>query len=327
MNMEAKAVKKTTFNFGEHLRKYGAVYALLVIVVVDSMLNKNFFAINTLWNLTIQVLPVMLTALGMLLVISTGGIDISVGSVMAVAGVVCCQSLTGQTAIGGGSMPAAMVLGLLAATAIGAFNGTLIAFFRIQPIIVTLVLYIGGRGIAQLMSGGQTVVFYGTPFNDLGLLRLPGNVPVQLIVEIVFILIVAFLLKKSTFGYYVQAIGENPVASTLSGIRTKSVLIAVYAISGFLAGMAGLFTAARSSSADPNTLGALAEMDAIAAVAIGGTSMNGGKSRIMGTIVGALIIQLVTITINMNNIHYAYARILKGIIIVVAVYLQREKKR
>ena len=325
--MEAKMAKAAKFDLNEHLKKFGALYALLLIIAADSVLNENFFAVNTFWNLTIQALPVMLTALGMLLVISTGGIDISVGSIMAVAGVACCQFLTRQTAIGGGSVPAAMLLGLAAATLIGAFNGTLIAFFRIQPIIVTLVLYIGGRGIAQLMSGGQTVVFYGTPFNDLGLLRLPGNVPVQLVIEIVFVIIIACLLKKSTFGYYVQGIGENPTASTLSGIRTKMVLIAVYAISGFLAGMAGLFVAARSSSADPNTLGALAEMDAIAAVAIGGTSMNGGKSRIMGTVIGALIIQLVTITINMNNIHYAYARILKGIIIVAAVYLQREKKR
>ena len=323
----AEASKGRGFDWNRHLRAFGAAYAFLAIVLADSLLNKNFFALNTFWNLSIQVLPVLLTALGMLLVISTGGIDISVGSVMAVAGVLCAQSLTGQISPGGGSVPAAMLLGLAAAILIGAFSGMLVAFFKIQPIIVTLVLYIAGRGIAQLMSDGGTIVFYGTSFNDMGVARLPGNVPVQLVVEIVFVLAAAFLLKKSTFGYYVQAIGEHPAASTLSGIRTKSVLVAVYALSGFMAGLAGIFTSARSSCADPNTLGALAEMDAIAAVAIGGTSMNGGKSRIMGTIFGAMIIQLVTITINMNNIHYAYARILKGLIIIVAVYLQREKKR
>lgn len=322
--MESTNVKKKReFNLGEHLKKYGAVYAFIVIVVVDSLLNKNFLSINTLWNLTIQVLPVMLTAMGMLLIISTGGIDISVGSIMAVAGVVCAQSLT----TGSGSVPIAMISALVVAVLIGVFNGALVAFFRIQPIIVTLVLYIAGRGIAQLLTDGATIVFYGTPFNDMGVARLAGNVPIQLVVEIICIIIVAFLLKKSTFGYYVQAIGENPLASTLSGIRTKSVLIAVYAISGLLAGAAGLFTCARSSCADPNTIGNLAEMDAIAAVAIGGTSMSGGKARVMNTIFGALIIQLVTVTINMNNIHYAYAQILKGLIIVGAVYLQREKKR
>ena len=322
-----KLEKKEKFYLSQHLKKFGAMYAFLIIVLVDSCLNKNFFALNTFWNLSIQVLPVLLTALGMLLVISTSGIDISVGSLMAVAGVICAQSLTGQIGLGGGNVLIAMLIGLVLTTALGALSGSLIAYFKIQPIIVTLILYITGRGIAQLMSDGGTIVFYGTAFNDLGVLRLPGSVPVQLLVEILFVALAAFFLKKSTFGYYVQAIGENSTAATLSGIRTKRVLIGVYAISGFMAGLAGLFTAARSSCADPNTLGALAEMDAIAAVAIGGTSMNGGKARIMGTVFGALIIQLITMTINMNNIHYAYARILKGLIIVIAVYLQREKKR
>ena len=316
--MAAKTKTKEKFYLGQHLRKFGAVYAFVILVVVDSLLNKNFLALNTLWNLSIQVLPILLTALGMLLVISTSGIDISTGSLMAVAGVLCAKFITGQIALGNGSIPLAMIMGLLAATLLGAVNGAL---------IVTLVLYIAGRGIAQLMSDGSTLVFYNTPFNDLGVMRLGGQVPLQLLLEIAFVLIFAFLLKKTTFGYYIQAIGENEKAATLSGIQTKSVLVAVYAISGFMAGCAGLMTSARACCADPNSLGALAEMDAIAAVAIGGTSMNGGKARIMGTVFGALIIQLITMTINMNNIHYAYARILKGLIIVIAVYLQREKKR
>lgn len=325
--MAAETKTKEKFYLGQHLRKFGAVYAFVILVVVDSLLNKNFLALNTLWNLSIQVLPILLTALGMLLVISTSGIDISTGSLMAVAGVLCAKFITGQIALGNGSIPLAMIMGLLAATLLGAVNGALIAQFKIQPIIVTLVLYIAGRGIAQLMSDGSTLVFYNTPFNDLGVMRLGGQVPLQLLLEIAFVLIFAFLLKKTTFGYYIQAIGENEKAATLSGIQTKSVLVAVYAISGFMAGCAGLMTSARACCADPNSLGALAEMDAIAAVAIGGTSMNGGKARIMGTVFGALIIQLITMTINMNNIHYAYARILKGLIIVIAVYLQREKKR
>lgn len=325
--MAAKTKTKEKFYLGQHLRKFGAVYAFVILVVVDSLLNKKFLALNTLWNLSIQVLPILLTALGMLLVISTSGIDISTGSLMAVAGVLCAKFITGQIALGNGSIPLAMIMGLLAATLLGAVNGALIAQFKIQPIIVTLVLYIAGRGIAQLMSDGSTLVFYNTPFNDLGVMRLGGQVPLQLLLEIAFVLIFAFLLKKTTFGYYIQAIGENEKAATLSGIQTKSVLVAVYAISGFMAGCAGLMTSARACCADPNSLGALAEMDAIAAVAIGGTSMNGGKARIMGTVFGALIIQLITMTINMNNIHYAYARILKGLIIVIAVYLQREKKR
>lgn len=323
---EAIKVKEKIY-LGQHLRKFGAVYAFIILVIVDSMLNKNFLALNTLWNLSIQVLPILLTALGMLLVISTSGIDISTGSLMAVAGVLCAKFITGQITLGGGSILLAMLAGLLAATLLGALNGALIAQFKVQPIIVTLVLYIAGRGVAQLMSNGTTLVFYNTPFNDLGVMRLFGQMPLQLLLEIIFVAVFALLLKKTTFGYYVQGIGENEKAATLSGIRTKMVLIAVYAISGFMAGCAGLMTSARACCADPNTLGSLAEMDAIAAVAIGGTSMSGGKARIMGTVFGALIIQLITMTINMNNIHYAYARILKGLIIVIAVYVQREKKR
>lgn len=234
--MAAKTKTKEKFYLGQHLRKFGAVYAFVILVVVDSLLNKNFLALNTLWNLSIQVLPILLTALGMLLVISTSGIDISTGSLMAVAGVLCAKFITGQIALGNGSIPLAMIMGLLAATLLGAVNGALIAQFKIQPIIVTLVLYIAGRGIAQLMSDGSTLVFYNTPFNDLGVMRLGGQVPLQLLLEIAFVLIFAFLLKKTTFGYYIQAIGENEKAATLSGIQTKSVLVAVYAISGFMAG-------------------------------------------------------------------------------------------
>ena len=183
---EAIKVKEKIY-LGQHLRKFGAVYAFIILVIVDSMLNKNFLALNTLWNLSIQVLPILLTALGMLLVISTSGIDISTGSLMAVAGVLCAKFITGQITLGGGSILLAMLAGLLAATLLGALNGALIAQFKIQPIIVTLVLYIAGRGVAQLMSNGTTLVFYNTPFNDLGVMRLFGQMPLQLLLEIIFV--------------------------------------------------------------------------------------------------------------------------------------------
>ena len=173
------------------------------------------------------------------------------------------------------------------------------------------------------MTGTQTVRRTTTRARRGGSMQLLRGLGAAMLTTIIVVAVFALLLKKTTFGYYVQGIGENEKAATLSGIRTKKVLIAEYAISGFMAGCAGLMTSARACCADPNTLGSLAEMDAIAAVAIGGTSMSGGKARIMGTVFGALIIQL----INMNNIHYAYARILKGLIIVIAVYVQREKKR
>ena len=191
---EAIKVKEKIY-LGQHLRKFGAVYAFIILVIVDSILNKNFLALNTLWNLSIQVLPILLTALGMLLVISTSGIDISTGSLMAVAGVLCAKFITGQITLGGGSILLAMLAGLLAATLLGALNGALIAQFKIQPIIVTLVLYIAGRGVAQLMSNGTTLVFYNTPFNDLGVMRLFGQMPLQLLLEIIFVAVFALLMQ------------------------------------------------------------------------------------------------------------------------------------
>lgn len=325
--MTAIKKEREAFDLNAHLRKYGTIYAFVILIAVNTLLNKNFFALNTFWNLSIQVLPTMLTALGMMLVISSGGIDISVGSVMAISAVMSGMILTEKISLGGGNVVVAMGMALLLAALLGLFNGVLVSVFQIQPIIVTLILYIAGRGIAQLMNNGGTIVFYNNAFTEIGLYRIGGVVPIQLLVSVLVIIVVAFLLKKTTFGYYVQGIGENPKASTLSGIRTTRVLILIYVISASLAGLAGLFEASRASCADPNSIGVLAEMDAIAAVAIGGTAMNGGKARILGTIFGAMIIQLISITINMNNIPFAYSRVLKAVIIIVAVYLQKEKKR
>lgn len=319
--------KRKAFDLGAHLRKYGTVYAFLALVLVNIVLNRNFATWGTLWNLTIQVLPTMLTSLGMVLVISSGGIDISVGSVMAISAVMSGMVLTGKIpAVGTGTL-AAVALALLAALALGLFNGLLISFFKIQPIIVTLILFIAGRGIAQLMNAGGTIVFYNNGFTRIGLHRVGGVVPVQLFVSGIMIAVIAFLVKKTTFGYYVQGIGENTKASRLSGVRTTRVVLAIYVISALLAGLAGLFESSRASCADPNSIGVLAEMDAIAAVAIGGTSMEGGKARMLGTVFGALIIQLISIMVNMNNIPFAYSRIFKAVIIIAAVYVQREKKR
>lgn len=318
---------KKTVDFGTHIRKYGSVYAFVILIIVNLIITPNFASAGTFWNLTIQSLATILTSLGMVLVISSGGIDISVGSIMAVSAVMSGLILTGKISMLGTSTLTAVIFALLVALVLGLFNGCLIAFFHIQPIIVTLILYIAGRGIAQLMNDGGTVVFYGNTFTEIGIYRVGGVVPIQIFVSAVFVIIFAFIIKKTTFGYYVQGIGENPKAARLSGIRTSRVIIAIYVISALLAGLAGLFESSRASCADPSQIGSLAEMDAIAAVAIGGTSMSGGKAHILGTIIGALMIQLISIMVNMNNMPFAYARIFKAIIIIVAVCLQHEKKR
>ena len=317
---EAKTRSQSSgIRINEHLKKFGAVYAFLLLVIINAISNKHFLAINTLWNLLIQSFSIIITALGMLFVISSGGIDVSVGSVMAVAGAMNAVIMNGIYPV----FPKSIALGIFMALLVSLLFG----FFKMQPIIVTLTTYIIARGLAQLIANGKILSFSNTPFNAVGIMRLPGNVPIQFVIEIVFILIAAFILKRTVFGYQVQAIGENPQAARLCGIRTTQVQIMVYMISAFIAAIAGLLVSSRTSAADPTNLGALAEMDAIASVAIGGTSMSGGKSRIMTTIISALIIQLITITINMNNIHYAYARVMKGLIIIIAVYIQQDKKR
>ncbi len=311
----------------DHLRKYGAVYAFLLLIIVNAISNRNFLAVNTMWNLLIQAFPIIITSLGMLFVISNGGIDVSVGSVMAVAGAMNAVIMNGIYPV----FPRSIALGIVMAIAVsllfGFFNGFMISVFKMQPIIVTLTTYIIARGLTQLIANGKILSFSNTPFNAVGILRLPGNIPIQFVIEIGFVLITAFIIKRTVFGYQVQAIGENPQAARLCGIRTTQVQILVYMISAFIAAIAGLLVSSRTSAADPTNLGALAEMDAIAAVAIGGTSMSGGKSKILTTIISAMIIQLITITINMNNIHYAYARVMKGLIIIIAVFIQQEKKR
>lgn len=326
-NEQTSAITKNQFNSSSNLRKYGTLYACIAIIILNCFITPNFFAINTFWNLSIQALPTILTAIGMTFVISSGGIDISVGSVMAISAVMSGMVITNMLPALGTSVPIAILFALLVSAALGFLNGFIITVFKIQPIIVTLILYIAGRGIAQLMNNGGTIVFSNNTFTKIGVMRIGGVVPIQLIVIVVFAFAAYFIFKNTKFGYYVQAIGENGEASRLSGINTTKVLIFVYIISAALAGLAGVFEASRASCADPNSIGAIAEMDAIAAVAVGGTSIYGGKAMIVGTILGALIIQLITITVNMNNIPFAYSRIFKAVIIIVAVYTQREKKK
>lgn len=317
----------TKAGLNDHLKKYGAAYAFVFLIIVNAVSNKNFLAVNTMWNLLIQAFPIIITSLGMLFVISCGGIDVSVGSVMALAGAMNAVIMNGIYPIFPQSTALGIVMALLVSLLFGFFNGFMISVFKMQPIIVTLTTYIVARGLTQLIANGKILSFANTPFNDLGILRLPGNVPIQFAIEVIFVIIAAFVIKRTVFGYRVQAIGENPQAAKLCGIHTTRVQIAVYMISALIAAIAGLLVSSRTSAADPTNLGALAEMDAIAAVAIGGTSMSGGKSRILTTIISAMIIQLITITINMNNIHYAYARVMKGLIIIIAVYIQQDKKR
>ena len=199
---------------------------------------------------------------------------------------------------------------------------------RVQPMVVTLALLIGVRGVAQVLNDAKIFYLSGenaAAYKSLGTMKLFGKVPVQIIPIILAVGLTYFILEKTVLGRYIQAVGDNPKSATLAGINTARTLMFVYMASAVLAALAGIFDTAKIGAADGNSLGLLAELDAIAAVAVGGTSMSGGRAKVFGSVIGALIMQLITISVNMNNITYEYAQVMKALIIIFAVYIQREK--
>lgn len=298
---------------------YGALAALLLLLVINSIFTPNFLDFNNFSNILLQVTPTVLVAVGMTLVIATGGIDLSVGSVMAIASAVAATSLDGF-----GAGPA-VLFALAAAALTGAFNGALITGFRIQPIIVTLALLISGRGVAQVLSnGGQLIPFSNSSFEYLGGGKVAG-VPVQVIVMALVVGLAVFVMRATPFGRYVAAVGGNEAASRLAGIRVHRTKIIVYTLSGLLAGLAGLIETARLGASDAQKVGLNIELDAIAATVVGGTPLTGGRATVLGTLVGALIMQVITTGFVMNGISYSWSLVIKAAIIVVAVYIQRPK--
>jgi galactofuranose transport system permease protein len=304
--------------------RYGTAIALILLIAVNLAITPNFATLQTLnVNLT-QVCTIVIVAVGMTLVIATGGIDLSVGSLMAISGALAPMIFMGKLVQIGSiyaAVAVAITVAILAATLLGAFNGWLIARFRIQPIVATLVLFIAGRGIAQVMTNGNLQVFKVPEFQVIGLGRVFG-LPVQVILMALIVAIATWVLRRTTFGRQVLAIGGNERAARLSGIATARIKITVYAISGALAGVAGLIVIAINSASDANLVGMGMELDAIAAVAVGGTLLSGGRATIIGTLLGALTIQLVRYTLLANGVPDAAALVVKAAIIIGAVWLQ-----
>ncbi|HZO18864.1 MAG TPA: ABC transporter permease [Gemmatimonadaceae bacterium] len=296
----------------------GAVVALVVLIAVNAIFTPNFATASNVWNILWQVSSVVLVAVGMTLVIATAGIDLSVGSVMAIAGAVVA------THIGLGT-PVALLLALIAGGAVGLVNGTLIARGAIQPIVVTLATLIAGRGLAQVLSNdGQLVSVRDATLEVLGRGRL-GPVPIPVIVAAVVVIVAMIALRATPFGRYVLAAGGNPEAARLAGVPVRRTVITVYALCALLAALAGVLEAARLGASDAAKIGLNIELDAIAATVVGGTALTGGRATILGTVVGALVMQVIATSFNMLLIPYAWSLVLKAAIIVVAVYFQRPK--
>jgi ribose transport system permease protein len=308
------------------LVRHGALVALVLLILVNLAITPNFATWQTLnVNLT-QVCAIVIVGVGMTLVIATGGIDLSVGSLMAIAGALAPLIFMGRLA----ALPQPLAIALaflvpvLVAGAFGWFNGWLITRFRIQPIIATLVLFIAGRGIAQVMTNGNLQVFKAPDFQFIGLGRVFG-IPFQAILMLVLVIAAAWALRRTVFGREILAVGGNERAARLAGIPATRVKRRVYAISGLCAGVAGLIVIAINSASDANLVGLGMELDAIAAVAVGGTLLTGGRATVLGTLVGALIIQLVRYTLLANGVPDAAALLVKAGLIVLAVWLQRQR--
>ena len=318
----ADHIQKEKMTFREIFISYGAVIALAVLIVFNGIVTKNFLSLNTLWLVIKQSTPILFMTVGMTFVISSGGIDISTGSMMAFCGIIVSLGITN-----GGNFWVWCLIGLAACAAIGVFNGFLISSVGVQPVILTLVMQIVMRGVTVLMAKSSVFVLGGYPeIKTLGIYRFPGRVPIQ-IVFFIFIVIVSvlFVLRKTLLGKYVEAVGSNPKAARLTGVRTVAVIITVYVISAVLAGSCGILEMCRNAALDPNELGKLYELDAIAGVAVGGTSMKGGKANIVGSIAGCLIMVLIGTTVNMNGIPFATSNIIKAAIIIFALAIQRER--
>jgi len=305
------------------LQKYGSLLLFFTLIIANVLFTNNFLKLSSLWNMLLQVFPVMLISMGITLVIATGGIDISVGSTMALVSMVVTKLIIQQNM----SIAPAIVIAITIGLSYGMFNGFFISKFKIQPIIVTLILMIAGRGIAQVLNNGVIISFYNNDFANLGVYRIGGVVPVQTVIMLIVITATYFIVSKTVLGVYIEAVGDNKNAAVLSGINEVLTIIFVYVFCSLLVGVASVFETSRLCSADPNNIGKLIELDCIAAVAVGGTKMTGGKSKVIGTVIGALIMQLITTTINMNNIQYEFSLVIKSLLIVSVLYIQKEKGR
>jgi galactofuranose transport system permease protein len=301
--------------------------ALVVLLAFDFAVTPNFASLQTLnVNLT-QVATIVIVSVGMTLVIATGGIDLSVGSLMAIAGALA--PLIFLSSFGRAHPELGVTLAFIVPVAVagllGMFNGWFITRFQVQPIVGTLVMFIAGRGIGQVLTNGNLQVFKNPTFQFIGLGRIFG-VPFQVIIMLALVAAAAWMLRRTLFGRQILAVGGNERAARLAGVPVARVKRWVYTISGICAGIAGLVVVSINSSSDANLVGLGMELDAIAAVAVGGTPFTGGQASVVGTLIGALLIQLVRYTLLANGVPDAAALVVKGAIIAGAVWSQQRGK-
>ena len=305
--------------FWEFAGTYGIFFVFVFLFAFNSLFTHNFYSINTVRNILSQSTTTVLLGIGMTVVIATAGINISVGSVMAVTAMVAGKlSAQGHLALGG-------VLGLLLAAVCGMFTGYLVIKFDIQPMIASLSMMFILRGAAKLLNNGKNMRPGCKEFNSF-LYELYAGIPVRTIIWLIFAIIIFIIVGGTRFGICIESFGDNHRAARIAGINTIAVITTSYIICNVMAWAAGFIEMGYSGVVDPGNMGLSKEMDAIAATVLGGTSINGGKPHIAGTVVGALTLQMITIMANMNNVPSSYAKIIKAVIIILAVYVRGIRK-
>lgn len=311
-------------------RYFWAVIGLMTLVFFNALFSDNFFKLEiregNLYGTLIDILHqgsiVMLLGIGMTLVIATKGIDLSVGSIMAMSGSLAAVLLTQY------ELPffLAGIIGLLVACLAGLWNGCLITYLGVQPIIATLILMVIGRGLAMLIADGQVITFEDPAFVTFG----NGSfcyLPLSVWMVMLAFIAVSFLMKRSSLGLFIEATGDNEAAARLAGLQVNWVKLFAYMLCGLLAGLAGLMAAGRIKAADPSQSGQMLELDAIIAVVVGGTALTGGRFTLLGTIIGALLIQTLTTTMYIQGVASAISPMPKALVILVVCLMQSKVLR
>lgn len=300
--------------------RYGIYFAFVALAVILALASPAFRTLSNIENILQQISVNGIIAIGMTMVIITAGIDLSVGSVLALSAVVATSFAHPDTH----PLLVPILLGVLTGLACGTINGILIAKKRLAPFIVTLGMMTVARGMALVYTGGRPVINLSDSYDEIGGGAI-GPVPFPALIFFAAVLLGVFILHFTRFGRYIYAVGGNELAAKVSGVNTDGVLIGVYALAGALAGVAGIVLSSRITSGPPAT-GAGSELDAIAAVVIGGTSLSGGVGSIAGTIIGVLIIGLMNNGLDLLNVSSYWQQIVKGLIIVIAVLLDRKSR-
>ncbi|TAK58543.1 MAG: ribose ABC transporter permease [Bacteroidetes bacterium] len=300
--------------------KFGIGIALLIELILFSQLSEFFFTADNILNVTLQTSITAIIAAGMTFVILTGGIDLSVGALVALTGIVTTSAMSSAM-----PMSLALPLGLLVGGVLGFITGIFVTKLNITPFIVTLAMMTICRGLAFIYTDGRPIWEVPPEFSILGNGRLLA-IPIPTIIMLGVYVVAFTMLHRTRFGRYVYAVGGNKEAARLAGISTNKVLIQVYILSGALASLSGILLASRMNSGQPNS-GLMYELDVIAAVVVGGTSLTGGRGTIVGTFIGAMLIGVLRNGLNLLNVSSYVQMVMVGVVILLAVLLDQLRKK